>query len=163
MERQQTAIEEGRDSGRLEIWRGGLNLLVDQPLGVGANGFALLSPQYIPEIVEQKKVELRNVHNTYLYVGTSWGIQGLVVFSLFLINTLLILHKTRKEIQVSDHRLVVESIALELSLVGYLVVALFGVYFKNEVLYWLSGLTAALWNIHRDEEATRSDQSTQDH
>lgn len=148
IERQLTLLEYEEDSsvsGRVVAWMGALRLMADYPLGVGGGGFDALSPVYLPELVESYGGEERTAHNTYLLVGSDWGIPGLVLFIGFLGSTLRTLHGIRQ--RTSDRRIYLESFAIEVALVGFLTAAFFINRPYAEVLYWLSALAAALRNI----------------
>ena len=80
LERQSTLLDKDPKgaSDRIELWKGGLALIDDYPLGVGGGGYDKLSPIYVPQAVKEADGQERTVHNTYLWAATDWGIQGLV-------------------------------------------------------------------------------------
>ncbi len=153
IERQWTIVDyeqDGSATGRIESWKGALRLIRDHPLGTGGGGFDILSPVYIPEIVAAHGGEERAVHNTYLWVGSDWGIAGLICFMGFILSTLFELHAIRK--QTISRRIYYESFAIEVALVGFLTAAFFINRPYAEILYWLAGLTAALRNIQEKDD-----------
>ncbi len=148
IERQLTLFHYEEDTsatGRLEAWEGALALMADYPLGAGGGGWDAMSPVYIPDIVAAYGGEERTVHNTYLLVGSDWGIPGLILFLGFVGSTLRELHEIRR--RTTDQRIYFESFALEVALVGFLTAAFFINRPYAEILYWLSALTAVLQNI----------------
>jgi probable O-glycosylation ligase (exosortase A-associated) len=154
LERQMTTLdyeEDGSAMGRIESWKGALRLIGDHPFGVGGGGFDVLSPIYIPAVVEAHGGEERAAHNTYLWVGTDWGILGLLCFTLFIGSTLLELHRIRGGTR--DRRVYLESLALEIGLIGFLVAAFFINRPYAQILYWLPALTASLRNQQLAEQA----------
>lgn len=152
IERQLTTLqyeEDGSAMGRIEAWKGALNLMSDHPLGAGGGGFDILSPVYIPSVVEAHGGEDRAVHNTYLWVGSDWGFLGLLFFLLFVFTTLRELHRIGRGS--SDVSLYYECFALQIGLIGFLIAAFFINRPYAEILYWIAGLTGALRNIQRTE------------
>jgi O-antigen ligase len=71
-------LEESAAS-RMNIWRGALNMIADNPLGIGFG-------QFQQEIEHYAKFqnEARDAHNFYILVGAEFGIGGLVVLLLML-------------------------------------------------------------------------------
>lgn len=137
-------------AGRLETWKGALRLMRDRPFGAGGGGWDALSPVYIPDIVAAFDGQARAVHNTFLLVGTDWGVLGLVLFLAFVVATLRQLHAIRRVS--ADDRATLESLALEVGLVGFLVAAFFINRAYAEVLYWFAALSAALANCQHERE-----------
>lgn len=69
-----TSIAEGDLTGRVEIWRQGIDVFIEHPLlGVGSATFAM--------VVESGKV----AHNTFLSVLAETGIVGFILFAAILI------------------------------------------------------------------------------
>ena len=133
--------------GRIDAWKGAIRLMRDYPLGAGGEGFNLLSPIYIPQVVAEHGGDERSVHNTFLSVGSDWGVLGLSCFLGFLVATFLTLHRIRRE--TSDPDLFLQSYALELSLIAFLTASFFIVRVYADILYWLPALTVALRNIQQ--------------
>ena len=62
-------------SSRLVIWRGALEMIMDDPIfGVGYGEFATNLPRYVPEMGP------KDAHNTYLLIAAEMGIPALIVF-----------------------------------------------------------------------------------
>lgn len=148
LERQQTTVDanDGSSQGRLASWQAGLDLVRDHPLGTGGRGFHILSPQYIPEIVESHRGEERSVHNTYLQLAAEWGIQGFLLWSGFIATTLMLLRRSRKA-AVDDAWYFYRFMAIELALVGTLVAGIFTNRLYGESVYWMCGLAFALYRM----------------
>ncbi|HUE86429.1 MAG TPA: O-antigen ligase family protein [Vicinamibacterales bacterium] len=147
--RQQTTVDaqDGSSQGRLIAWQAGLEFIKDHPLGTGGRGFHILSPQYIPEIVESHDGEERSVHNTYLQLGAEWGVPGLVLWGGFIISTMLLLGRARRAAQDNPwyfYRL----LAIKLALIGLLVAGIFTNRLYGESLYWMCALAYALHRMH---------------
>jgi len=156
MERQMTTLAQEKDtaqSHRIISWKGSLNLIMDHPLGTGGGGFIALSPIYIPEIVDVHRGEKRNVHNTYLQAAAEWGVLGAIFLLMFLVTTLRELHRMRKDFPKTpeEERLQAESVAIEMSLIGFMVAGMFITRLYAEAFYWLAALTGVLRNIYAKE------------
>ncbi|MCK5021083.1 MAG: O-antigen ligase family protein [Candidatus Peribacteraceae bacterium] len=161
-ERLQTFNEvktEGSAVSRLDTWDAALDMTFDYPLGTGGDGWKKLSPDYIPLIVDAHEGHERSVHNTYLEILTSWGIQGLILYILFLGSTFLELRKIRQRTGSDDdvffHS---QALALEVALVGYLIGAFFGARAYVEGLYWYCAIVMALSNIQQTEIVKQEEQ-----
>lgn len=89
-----TAEEEERDSSaqsRLEIWHGGMKMLLDNPLfGVGPGNFYQNIGKYQP------KHPGRDAHNTFVRCGGELGLPGITLFVLIIVNAILMLSRCIK-------------------------------------------------------------------
>jgi probable O-glycosylation ligase (exosortase A-associated) len=152
IERQQTIQTYEEDNAsveRIESWKAAFTLIREHPLGTGGGGFEALSPIYIPDIVEAHDGEVRNVHNTFLLVACEWGVQGFLLFMMFILSTIWGLLKIRKEAPQTPagERVRMDSIALILGLVGILSAGFFFNRLYAESVYWLTAFAAVLRNI----------------
>jgi probable O-glycosylation ligase (exosortase A-associated) len=160
IERQRTIQnyeEDGSASSRIELWKGGLNLIKDYPLGVGGGGYDALSPVYAAEIVEAYGNE-RTAHNTYVLVASEWGLPGLVFFVAFLISTFRELHRLRKISPTTpgQTRLYLETYAIELGLFSVLAAGIFTNRLYAEAIYWLPAFAAVIKNLYWNERQETS-------
>lgn len=149
IERQMTIFvgeRDGSTQGRLDSWAGAVELMVDYPLGAGGGGFDILSPVYIPEVVARYDGAERGVHNTYLWIGSDWGVAGLVAFLGYLSFTFTGVQRARKACR-DDRRLEMEGLAVQASMVGVCVGAIFISRSYGEILYWVPALGTAYINI----------------
>jgi probable O-glycosylation ligase (exosortase A-associated) len=169
IERQQTIQtyeEDNASMERIESWKAAFSLIREHPLGTGGGGFEALSPIYIPDIVEAHDGERRNVHNTFLLVACEWGVQGFLLFMMFILSTIWGLLKIRKEAPPTPdgERVRMDSIALILGLVGILSAGFFFNRLYAESVYWLTAFAAVLRNIHAQvvAEATQDTPSEDD-
>jgi len=146
IDRQKTIDDEDAGAERIATWQGARQLLLDHPLGVGGGGFEYLSPVYIPQIVANHDGEHRAVHNTWLLIATEWGVQGFVLFLGLIGSSLLMLNRMRK--MARDHQdIYYRSLALQVGLISTLTAATFSNRFLGESIYWLLGLSFALYRI----------------
>lgn len=150
-ERQSTTTQyeqEGSAMSRIYLWRGAFKMFKDYPLGVGGEAFVELSMDYVPEILEPK-----SQHNTLIAILTDWGFFGLIFYLGFLIHTVIISFKVRKNAmrfpELSKYYL--EVTALQLSLLGVTVAGIFHSRQYSETVYWICAFIVAIYNIQQDE------------
>ena len=148
VERQQStgSATDNSAQARLDLWRGSLGLIADYPFGAGGRGFHVLSPRYIPELIESNDGEGRSSHNTYIQVASEWGLQGLALFAAFIGYTFVLLHRVRRERTEIDWPYLV-SLGLQLGLIGTLVAGTFSNRFFGESIYWVCALATALYSM----------------
>lgn len=143
--------EEGSAVSRIYLWHGGLRMMNDYPMGVGGEGFELLAQIYVPEEAEymQRKGNNITVHNTFLNIGTEWGVLGLIFFVGMLMHCAIYLRRVKKIARrfPSLSRFYFEATAIQLSLLGILTAGVFHNQSYAEVLYWLCAFSIMLRNI----------------
>jgi hypothetical protein len=146
--RQQTIVsaEDGSAQNRLSIWAGSGAMIWDYPFGAGGKGFHVLSPKYVPSLVESGDEDGRSSHNTYIQVAADWGVHGLALFLALIVYTFVLLHRVRRE-RVNADWIYFASLGLQLGLIGTLTAAFFTVRFYGESIYWLCGLSTALYQM----------------
>jgi len=89
-----TASGEERDSSaqsRLEIWKGGMEMLMAHPQGVGAGNFPQEIGNYAP------RHHNRDAHSTYVLCAGELGLVGIGLLTALLINCLRILVRIRRQ------------------------------------------------------------------
>jgi hypothetical protein len=152
--RQQTTTnpQDGSAQSRIEMWKAGLEMMRDYPLGGGGRAFHILSPRYIPEILAKDDAEERASHNTYIELGTEWGIQSLPLYAGFVISTLVMLHQIRRRAPHNSWYFY-RSLTLEAALIGRLVAGFFSSTLYHESLYWMCALAFALHRVQSTELA----------
>lgn len=156
--RQQTTTAEGAGAGRIEIWRLGLGVVRDHPLGAGGRAFEILSPRYLPPEILAEDAEARASHNTFLLVASEWGIPGLVLFCGYYVSSFRLLREVRKRAQAGDiwyYR----SVAIQCGMIGLLVSGTFSNRLYAEAPYWMGALAVALHRLqtqHLEEQAAQA-------
>lgn len=153
--RQQTTTNYEQDSSaeqRLESWQAGFRMVRDHPLGVGGRGFHLLSPQYIPSIVESHNGDLRAPHNTWVMVSTEWGVAGLICFIGIYGSAFLLLQRVKRR---ATHQgfYYWRALAIQLAIVATLVAGAFTDRLYGESGYWMVGLACALYRLQAADAA----------
>lgn len=132
---------------RLTFWRAGLDMLSDYPLGTGGNGF-----KYVHGMDYTTKYGItqhRAVHNSYLSIATSWGIQGLLLHVTLIF---LVLYKARSFLK---NKTDIENIykdsfilkAMICGVVGLFVSSIFSNTLDEEWLFWMLALICAYIKI----------------
>ena len=152
--RQQTTLnyeDESTAQGRLSTWGAGLRLLRDRPIGAGGYGFNHLSPIYSPEVTAGRNTGRVSPHNTWILVGTEWGIQGFALFLCLLGSTFRLLHRIRRE--TTDVDMYYRSAAIQVALIGTLTAATFSDRLYGESIYWMCALAVVLYRMHLNAEA----------
>ena len=161
--RQQSTADyenDGSAQQRLITWKGAYRLIKERPFGAGGRGFHLLSPIYIPEIVEAHEGDLRAPHNTYVMVLSEWGIPGMIAFTGFYAAAFVMLRRIKRRAGGGDHTFYYwRAFSIQLALVAFLVAAVFTDRLYAEAGYWMVGLTYALYRMQITQYAEDSRQT----
>ena len=131
--------EDGRSSGsnRILFWMVTFDMLDDHPLGLGIHGYNILAPVYMDEQTRGSVVN-RSVHSLWFQGLSEVGWLGLSVFLLMLITLFRISHKAKIYVlKKKEYNIYFKFIALECSLLGFLVAGTFINRFRAEILYWM--------------------------
>ena len=136
---------DGSAQGRLEAWSASLQLIADHPFGAGGEGFAELSPQYAAELVDRLG-EKRDPHNTFVLVTSEWGVIGLTLLLGYYGSVFKLLRDVKRRAENGDiwyYR----SVAIQISLVGFLVAATFTDRLYAEAPFWMGAFAVALHRL----------------
>jgi O-antigen ligase len=78
---------EDRASGRLDIWKVGLNAFLMNPiLGYGLENYPIIFDEIYPNILTIRKLKYgRGSHNIFLQLGVELGLIGVFIFLVFLL------------------------------------------------------------------------------
>lgn len=153
IKRQQTISSyenDGSATGRLDSWQGGLNLIKDYPLGAGGYGYHLLSPRYIPEVVQLHEGNLRAPHNTLVLVTSEWGIAGLLIYLAYYGSCFRLLVKVRKACP-GGGIWYYRTVAIQVAMVGVFVAGLFSDRLYAEAPYWMGALAVVVHRLYFNE------------
>ena len=88
-----TSSSEERDesaASRLRLWQAGAKMFADNPFGIGIGNWYQTIGYYIPEY------EAKDSHNTYVKCAVELGVQGILVYVLFIFIAFLQLRQVRK-------------------------------------------------------------------
>jgi putative inorganic carbon (HCO3(-)) transporter len=88
-----THSEEERDesaTSRLRVWQAGAEMISNYPLGIGIGNWYQIIGHYLPED------ESLDSHNTFIKCTAELGVQGILVYVLFIFTAFLKLRRVRK-------------------------------------------------------------------
>jgi O-antigen ligase len=136
---------------RVEIAKAQLRMFVDHPLGVGHQGTAYLSREYLDERWLAANSGDRASHNTVLSVLVDQGLPGIVLLAILGVAIGRILRRMKQ----MDATGLPGSLGLYRTMLGGSLVTIFGAgmfaqNLKAEVLVWNLVLLAVLWELARE-------------
>lgn len=135
---------EQRDSGsgRIKFWGAALDMMIENPEGLGVRGFNALAPYYLTD-QERGGTYFRSVHSLWFQGLTEIGWHGLIFFLLMLYSVFRISRRARKRVlEQGEQTTYFKLLALECALFGYLVTGSFINQFRADILYWMILLVA---------------------
>jgi hypothetical protein len=144
-------VEDGGGSGshRIDFWMATFDVLDDYPLGVGIQGFIVLSPNYLPEYYFEGRKIGKATHSTWFQILSEIGWPGLFFLLALLISTFKLSRNTKQHlINVENYDAYFKMLALEGALLSFLVAASFIDRARSEMLYWLILFIAIASNIY---------------
>lgn len=141
--------EQETGATRMIFWEAAWEMTKDYPFGNGYRGFNYYSPIYIPENIDTGGKRSRSVHSTWFETLTEVGYLGLAAFIFMLWSAWQYLEKTKSylksKLQVDEY---FKIIALQGSLISFIVSMTFLNRMRAEVLYWLIMLASAAYNVY---------------
>jgi len=143
-------VSSERETGatRTEFWRAAIDVSFDYPFGLGTRGFELVSPRYIREDVATGRSRNKSVHSSWFEVLTEIGYIGFFLFIALMFSCYRCLKKMRYYLKSQgDIDQYFKVIAIQCSLVSYLVCASFMNRYRAEVLYWIILFVAVAYNL----------------
>ncbi len=144
-------IEGNSIGARWQILEDAIIIFCEHPFGVGVSAF--------PAIRNEKFGRIQDTHNLYLEVATNLGIQGFVIFLVFiwrifrLLNNLVYV-KNKNKIQKRESDIqgaIVNSVFLFMSI--RLCLGLFGMDLYEIYWWFVLGLTIALFNMNNQRKS----------
>lgn len=142
-----TEVETG--STRIEFWKAAIEMSKDHPLGAGNRGFDAYAPYYIPQDVKTGTSRNRSVHSTWFEALTEIGYLGFFAFILMILSTFKATkHCKRYLLGIKDIDKYFKIIAIEASLVSFMVSMTFTNRMRAEILYWIILFSAIAYNIY---------------
>lgn len=129
--------------GRIRIWRVGIDMAIDHPLGIGAGNWYRKIGWYKPEMAGV------DTHNTYLKCVVELGWHGAVVFAIIVFTAFRSLSAVRRSSPHSDSRfdLDIISYGLTISLYTYLACCITITLIYSEFLWLLLSLPVCLKRV----------------
>ncbi len=155
------AEEEESGATRMIFWKAAWEMTKDHPYGNGYRGFNYFSPFYIPEGVDTGGNRSRSVHSTWFETLTEVGYFGLFVFIMMLTSAWAYLNKVKEYLKsntlVDDY---FKIIALQGTLIAFIVSMTFLNRMRAEVLYWLIMFAAAAYNVYVLKDCAKQQRGT---
>jgi O-antigen ligase len=153
-----TTIEEGDTSyGRIQLWKAGLYMLVENPLtGVGLGAYPSAYGRTYSSYVEHYTNKWHVAHSSYITMAAELGLGGIIIY-LYIIYLIFKQNTELRRLLLAanqkDSLLYTTSNAITISLVAYVVGSTFLTACYYPHLYLLLSLTVALGEITRRELA----------
>jgi putative inorganic carbon (HCO3(-)) transporter len=131
------ADKEKSGSSRTVFWMATFEMLELHPFGMGVSGYNVLSSQFIDQ-ENMSGSTSKSVHSSWFQGLSEIGWLGMTIF-LFLIYELFRQSWNTKKLvaENGDYSTYFKILALECSLIGFLVSATFINRFRAEILYWM--------------------------
>jgi len=150
------AAEQERDqaaAGRIRFWIQGLKFVSDYPFGNGSEA-AFESDRGFAYIIPIGWDRYRAVHNGYIDVAASWGVQG---FALYCLAILIAWRQLRRGISAAhargDPRTAFQGSCIETALITQLVASMFLSNFRGEWFFWWMAMAISYGSLQLDAEA----------
>lgn len=150
-------------SGRVQYWMISFDVLEDYPFGVGAYGYEILSPQYVPrELFDQGK-STKAVHSVWFQALTELGYIGFIFYMMVIYLSYrsfkLVKKKCAERKDIDGYYLTHATLA---SFIGVLAASSFINQFRTQIIYWFILFSACLLNIYilKDKENKTMDKPT---
>ena len=145
---QQIEDESKSGSHRYRMWLATFDMIGDRPLGLGVNGFKILSPYYVDEYLFHKGQIFKAVHSSWCQALAESGWPGFFAYIALIISTLRVAEKTKRHLKQSEnYTIYFLIIALQAALITFIVSGTFINRFRAEVLYWLIMFIGCAANI----------------
>lgn len=155
-------IEDGQESGshRIEFWLATFDVLKDYPLGVGINGYEIVSRNYLPDRYFSRQ-GTKAVHSTWFQLLGEVGWVGFIVFLFMLGSIYRLTRATKKYLIKSDNfEAYFKVLAIECSFICYLVAASFINRARAEIMFWMILFMSAAANVYYLQYVTKSNDKT---
>lgn len=146
-------------TGRIHIWKYGMLIVEDYPLGAGPNSFRFLSHLYMPpEMLKYNpgaEYGVRAAHNTYLQVLVEQGYLGLFIWIMMCLHTMFLLWGGAKKLYwlgMSTTFMGLNMLALNMSFVCSLIGGMVGSRVYYEFFWWQIALSVVTYSFVIDLE-----------
>src|SRR5262249_36489040 len=138
-----TASAEERDrsaASRFDLWKVGLEMWGDHPLGVGAGSFYTVAGEYDPQYAG------RDCHNTYLRCAAELGVPGILLLLALIVNAFRTLRRAARLAAGTSVEQPIrwDCYAFQLALVAYLTAGIFMSVPYVEEFWWFLCLPVCL-------------------
>jgi len=139
---------------RIDLAKGGIRMMLDNPLGVGAGNFFQSIGRYAPEYAG------RDAHNTFVRCAGELGIPGLLAFLLVIASAFItfyqVMRKTEAYETLDAHNLSLVAYGSMTALTAFLAYGLTHTIIYAEFLWWWLALPACLTRVLENEAAEQT-------
>ncbi|KKL08309.1 hypothetical protein LCGC14_2577140, partial [marine sediment metagenome] len=145
-------VEDRSALSRFEVWKAGLTMLKDYPLGVGPGNFSVVIGNY-----DRRHVG-RDAHNTFVRCACELGLPGLVMLVVILGKAYVRMWRVREFVSRNPRyeEVGLGALALLVAITIYLVGGLTSTMLYVEGMWWLMGLAISLGRIVDNLAAEKS-------
>ncbi|HLN03595.1 MAG TPA: O-antigen ligase family protein [Bryobacteraceae bacterium] len=156
--------QEASAASRPIIYKAGLRMFLDHPLGVGYRNFPGMSPLYVPPQLLEPTTHTRAAHDSFLTILCETGIFGFASWTFAFFGAAWLLRRIRKKADPRNLTPVeIYAMGLELGLYGWMVVGIFHNMQEVDPPYWFVALAVVLTRLHdlqrhEEESPDRDDQ-----
>lgn len=148
-ENTQLNAEQETGSTRIFFWIAAVDLAIDMPLGAGYQGFNYYGPVYIPQDVHTGDSRNRTVHSTWFEALSEIGWLGLILLLLLISTAYFNLNTCKKKlIHNATHSDYFKVIAIQSSLICFVIAMSFINRLRAEILYWCLLYSAIAYNLY---------------
>lgn len=137
-------------ASRVEIFKAGIRIGVDHPMGSGYRGTALLSPYYMDKSLLNDDSGQRSAHNTVAAVFAEHGYIGISLYFaliIWVLKTVFFIKRLNEDEMASNDRTL--AVAVISALIGMYVSGNFSNDFFTETQYWLLAILCSLLEENR--------------
>jgi hypothetical protein len=143
-------VEDQQTSGssRVNYWLATFDMMEDYPMGMGIDGFNIVSSFYLSEEYVSEGGS-KSVHSIWFQGLSEVGWHGIFIFFALLVSLAKLSRKAKKWVLAKDENInYFKLLALECGLLSYLVAGTFINRFRAEILYWMILLIAIAINVY---------------
>ena len=135
---------------RVVLAKAQIRMFADHPLGVGHQGTAAVSRNYLAKEMMASNSESRASHNTVMSILVDQGIPGIIIFVYLGTAVVSSLRKLKSmEYRGLSARYGIYCAMVGSALASILAAGMFAQYIKAEVLYWCIALLSVLVNFSK--------------
>jgi len=143
---------------RINFWLATFDMLEDNPMGLGIYGYQILSPSYLDESLLDQfgKGEARAVHSLWFQSLSEVGWLGFVIFLTLLFSIYRYSNRAKKraiELNLVEQYYLI--VAIEASLLSFMVAGSFLDVFRSEIFYWLMMFNIAMSSVILSSDETK--------
>jgi len=136
---------------RVDLAKGGMRMMLDNPLGVGAGNFYQNIGRYAPEYAG------RDAHNTFVRCGGELGLPGLIVFVTIIVSAFATLYRVMRNARdygpPDSENLSLMAYGVTTALAAFLAYGLTHTITYVEFLWWWLALPACLTRVVENRAA----------